>query len=176
VSYVDAALGRAIADEARGVTEIAYTVPGKPASWARKRVATRTRGGKSLRKPRFFTDDKQAAASARHAAAFVEALGYRAGRVPPDVSWPTAGAFSVEVRGYYASAVVADADRLASLALDALQGVAYATDRQVRRVVAEVHADGSAERVEVRIVRLAADPVQPKVRAAKPRARRKVGA
>ncbi len=144
--------------------EFSYIVNGRPVSWARTNIV---RG-------RPMTDAKQRRAKQAHAwvaAATISAYWPGLGRMV----WPLTGAFAVEVRGYWPDAKVADADRLASLALDALQGVAYETDRQVRRVVSEVHADGSPERVEVTVRRLAVDPVQPKKSGAAPRASTREG-
>ena len=128
---------------------LSYTVHGHPVTWARKRIDAR-RG-----KPRVYTDAKQDAAAKAHQWAAFDAMG------GSKSTWSRDGAFAIEVRGYYASAVVGDADRLASLAMDALEGIAYTTDRQVRSVLAEVHADGTPERVEVRVARIA-ETVAPK--------------
>ena len=128
---------------------LAYCVPGKPVSWARKRLDTR-RKGRSLT----FTSDAQLSAMRAHQLAALAAFGGKRS------SWPLTGAFEVYVTGYYASAVVGDCDRLGSLALDALEGLTYETDRQVRVMRSAIVADGSPERVEVLVRRMAEDPVK----------------
>ena len=124
--------------------ELRYTLPGRPVTWQR----TNAVGG------RYVTDKGQRQAKRAHALAAYAALGTRR------ASWALTGAFAVEVTGYWPDATVGDCDRLVSLPLDALEGITYASDRQVREVRGRVVADGSPPRVEVRLVRLAEDPVQ----------------
>lgn len=125
---------------------LTYTVPGKPVTWQRDNVY----------KGRFITDKGNRTAKRAHAWAFTAARKHKA--------WTLDGAFAIEVVGFYANARVGDVDRLATLAMDALEGVAYEADRQVRSLSASI-ATGSPERVEVRVVRLAVDPVQKKRKA-----------
>lgn len=135
------------------MTALTYTVPGRPTTWARKRLDTRKR------KPLTFTSNTQKVAMQAHQWAAVAALR----GVKP---WSTDGAFAIGVLGYWPSAVVGDVDRLVSLAMDALEGIAYRKDRQVRELLrCAVISDGSPERVEVTVVRLERDTVQPKRRA-----------
>lgn len=135
-----------------GTKTLAYVVPGRPVTWARSAVVA----GRTL------TPAAQRKAKAAHRAhALATGITRR--------YWPLEGAFAVTVRSYYATAVVGDVDRAAGIALDALEGVAYHADRQVRSLVSEVVADGSPERVEVTVRRLDADPVRCKSATAKAR-------
>lgn len=139
--------------DASGATELRYVVPGRPVTWERKRLDGRGR------KVRTFTSDEQERAMAAHQWHAVAALG------PRRAEWALTGAFEIGVMGYWPDAVVGDVDRLLSLAMDALQGIAYRTDRQVRLLGRTgIVADGSPERVEVVLRRLDVDPVQGKAR------------
>lgn len=140
---------------------LTYTVPGRPTTWARKRLDTRKR------KPLTFTSDAQKLAMVAHQLYALVALGlHRA-------SWSLDGAFAIGVVGYWPDAAVGDVDRLVSLAMDALEGIAYRKDRQVRELLrCAVISDGSPERVEVTVVRLERDTVQPKRRAKRAAAKR----
>jgi Holliday junction resolvase RusA-like endonuclease len=64
------------------------------------------------------------------------------------------GRWAVHVAAYYPNAVQGDADRVLTLVLDALQGIAYATDRQVKRASVEVAIDRDDPRTEVRVWRI----------------------
>lgn len=119
---------------------LSYTVPGKPVTWAR----ARTRHG------RHYTAPKQASAKLAHHLAAAASRGRR--------PWPLDGAFAVDVLGVYTSAVVGDCDRLASLPLDALEGLLWHTDRQVREVRARIET-GPKPFTSVIVTRLDADPV-----------------
>jgi Holliday junction resolvase RusA-like endonuclease len=116
------------------VTEIRYTLHGRPATWQRTNVVN----------GRPTTDKRQRESKAAHRWAAVAALrkaGHRTGQFKGD--------FEVEVIGYWPDGVVGDADRLTSLVMDALEGVVYRTDRQVKRQVGEVHVDRDNPRTEV---------------------------
>ncbi len=128
---------------------ISYVVPGRPSTWQR----TNAVAGK------YVTDRAQRAAKRSHLLCAMAALG------PRRSTWDLAGAFVVDVRGFYPSAVVGDCDRLVSLPLDALEGLLFVTDRQVRRVTGEIVSDGSPPRTEVTVTRMESDPVQRKTRA-----------
>lgn len=137
------------------VAEFRYTLAGRPETWKRDNVI---RG-------RFITDAAVRSGKLRHSYGALGGLGRDRAR------WPLAGAFEVHVVGYYANAVTGDSDRLTTLVMDGLEGIAYGTDRQVRGQSGYILADGSPERVEVLVRRLARDPVQPRKRAPrKPRA------
>lgn len=121
------------------MTELAYVLEGRPVSWQRTNIV----------KGRPMTDAKQRTAKKAHALAAFCAI--RIARTP----WPLEGAFEVEVLAYYASGVQGDTDRLVSLPLDALEGIAYRNDRQVVRVVGERRLDRERPRTEVVIRRRA---------------------
>lgn len=59
------------------------------------------------------------------------------------------GEYAVDVIAYYDNRVHGDADRVLTLVLDALQGIAYASDRQVKRASVEVRIDKDSPRTEV---------------------------
>lgn len=120
-----------------GDASIRYVVPGPPVTWQRSGIYMGRR----------ITPRGQQEAKDAHRRAWLAAIGRRA--------WPLDGAFSVSVAGYYRHGTVGDVDRLASLALDALEGCAYTADRQVRVLTARVTADGTPERVEVAVCRTA---------------------
>ena len=114
-----------------------YVVPGPPVTWQRS----------GIYQGRRITPRGQQAAKDAHRRAWLAARGRGA--------WPLDGAFAVDVCGYYRHGIVGDVDRLASLALDALEGAAYTADRQVRALTARIVADGTPERVEVSVYRIA---------------------
>lgn len=143
---------RGLAGAARGIVvpaplSLTYTVLGRPVTWARTNEY----------KGRRLTDEAQKQAKAAHQWA---AKGHAWGKV-----WPLEGLFSIDVVGYYPTNVVGDTDRLASLALDALQcthrckhghnGIAYHDDRQVRDVRSRIVVDPSVSpHVLVTVTRL----------------------
>lgn len=133
--------------------ELRYVVPGRPQTWQRTNEV----------KGRRVTDAAQREAKRTHQLHALAALG------PRRASWSLDGAFEIEVIGYWPDAVVGDSDRLAGLPMDALQGIAYRADRQVRDEAGRVRIDYDRPRTEVVVRRLAVDPVQKK-----PRKRRKV--
>jgi Holliday junction resolvase RusA-like endonuclease len=126
------------------VSEIRYTVPGRPVTWQRTNIV----------QGRPTTDKAQRIAKKAHAMYALAAMGR------DRATWSQDGAFEVEVVGYWPDAIVGDADRLVGLAMDALQGLAYTTDRQVRDQSGRVRIDRENPRVEVVVRRLAVDPVQ----------------
>lgn len=91
---------------------LSFEVPGRPVSWQR---SNDVRG-------RRVTDAAQRAAKRVYAAAALAARPR---------GWPLDRTYAVEVIGYYPDRRYADSDRLVGLVLDALEGVAYRTDRQV---------------------------------------------
>jgi hypothetical protein len=125
--------------------ELRYVVHGRPQTW--KRTAD-YRG-------RRITEKAHREALRAHALAAIAALGTRR------AAWSLDGAFLLGVSGYWPDARAGDFDRLMGMAMDALKGVAYRDDKQVRGPLpGGVFCDGSPPRVEVRLVRLAVDPVQ----------------
>ena len=116
----------------RGVIE--FEIPGRPMSWKR----TNTHKGKRL-KPKEMRA-RQNAVKLLARAAGCELLG---------------GAVKLEVECHYKDRRgLGDVDNLAKLIQDALEGVAYANDRQVCELVARRVVDGE-ERTIVRIEEVA---------------------
>lgn len=116
---------------------LVFTVPGRPVSWQRPHF---TRG-------RHTTDAKQRQAKRAIAAA-------ASAHIP--AHWPRDVAYSVRIDAYYPTRVYGDIDRIAGLPLDALEGIAYESDRQVSELRVERHVDRERPRVDVRVV--AIDP------------------
>jgi predicted dinucleotide-utilizing enzyme len=116
------------------MTELRYTIAGRPVTWRRTNVV---RG-------RPVKDAAQRAAVDAHRWAAIAAL-----RAIGEKPRGRDGEYTVEVIGYWPDGVVGDADRLTSLVMDALEGVVYATDRQVKRQSGEVRIDRDAPRTVV---------------------------
>jgi Holliday junction resolvase RusA-like endonuclease len=114
------------------VTVIRYTVPGRPVSWQRANIVN----------GRPTTDKKQRQAKALHA---------MAARVARPPRWDLDTTYRVEVNAYYPDNRLGDTDRILSLPMDALEGVAYRKDRQVAFVVANRFLDKKNPRTEVRV-------------------------
>lgn len=119
------------------MTELRYVVEGRPVSWQRLTM----QGG------RHVMTAAQRSVKASHALCARAALGR--------AQWPLEGVFEVEMVVRYPNAVQGDVDRLAGLPLDALEGVAYKADRQVKRLVVDVGIDRERPRTEVTIRRRA---------------------
>jgi hypothetical protein len=126
---------------------VRYVLPGRPKTWQRAYDV-----GRQKRTARAAEVN---AAKRMHQGYALQALG-PGGRF----KWSLEGAFRVEVIGYYPDAVVGDSDRLPGCAMDALQGLLYKSDRQVRSQAADIICDGSPARTQVTVTRLAVDPVQ----------------
>lgn len=121
-----------------------YVLPGRPVSWERKRIDTRPG-----RKPRVFTSDKQRAVKRAHGIAAIAAL-----RAANLTGWPDADdRYEIEVYAYYPDLRHGDVDRAPGLPLDALEGVVYVKDRQVKRLVVEILDDAENPRTEVVVKR-----------------------
>lgn len=118
------------------MTDLEYTLFGRPKSWQRDNWV---RG-------RMIQDKRTREGKAAHA----EAARLAAPGAPPDAS----GTFSVHVSAYYDNAVHGDADRVLTLVLDALQGIAYVSDRQVKRASVAVSIDRLDPRTEVTVHRI----------------------
>lgn len=100
-----------------------FQVPGRPVTWQRGVRGLRydSRGDKAREyRQRVGLFATQALARAR-----------RAGLVWPDTK-SNAPHFRVDVAGWWPDRVEGDEDRLVSLVRDALEGVAYKSDRQVK--------------------------------------------
>jgi Holliday junction resolvase RusA-like endonuclease len=147
-----------------GPSQIVFVVEGRPVSWARLEA----RKGKPLFGRQRERSDQMKSAKAMLAARALGALAcLRGGRS----AWPLEGAFSVSIRAFYPTAVMGDVDRLAGLPLDALEGIAYRTDRQVTTLSVVRLIDRERPRVEVAVWRLPEVAATPKKRV-----RRKAGA
>jgi len=121
--------------------ELRYTLAGRPLSWQRDNVV---RG-------RYIKDERTRKGIAAHASAAHAELLRSTTRAPGS---DACGAYAVEVVAYYDNRVHGDADRVLTLVLDALQGIAYATDRQVKRASVEVGIDKLNPRTEVVVRRI----------------------
>lgn len=102
------------------MTAIAFVVPGRPLTWQR-RVDPRGRfdaRGKAAAAYQVLVRDH-----ARRAVGFAKRSG---------MTWPLDAEYGVRVVGVWPDAREGDEDRLRSLVYDALEGVCYATDRQVK--------------------------------------------
>jgi hypothetical protein len=130
------------------VSAVAFVVPGRPVTWQRgvKGIRFDARGklAKEYRE-KVGLLALQAIAHAR-----------RAGVVWPDVKdhRPT---FRVDVAGWWPDAVEGDEDRMVSLVRDALEGVLYKTDRQVKASHNGVGCPSSAHGIVVVVRVLDAD-------------------
>lgn len=110
-----------------------WTVQGRPVSWQRMAVV---RGRPTM------------PAEARSAKRLY-ALAALAGR--PSGWRLDAPAYAVEVRAYYPDRRLGDVDRLAGLALDAMEAVAYTCDRAVCELHVQRFVDRERPRLEVRV-------------------------
>lgn len=124
-------------------SEIRYTLPGRPVTWARTNVV----------KGRPVTDAAQRMAKNHHAWA---ATGAKAKwQQYAGERWSTDGTFAIGVTGYWPDGRLGDLDRLVSLPMDALQGVLWDSDRQVRRLLeCLMLIDRDNPRTEVTVRRL----------------------
>lgn len=113
----------------------AFVVEGRPATWQRTVHAN----GRTLTPKR--------SREARKAMAW-------AARAARPRGWTLDGEYRVEVTGYWPDRRAGDVDRLVSLALDALEGVAYGTDRQVVQIEGRRALDRDRPRVEVVVRRV----------------------
>lgn len=120
------------------MSELRYTLEGRPVSWQRTNVV---RG-------RLVTDAGQRVAKRAHSLAAAAAMRIAA-------PWRgLEGVFEVEVRSYYPNGVQGDIDRLAGIPLDALEGITYKADRQVKRLMVTVAIDRERPRTEVVVRRI----------------------
>lgn len=110
--------------------ELAFTIPGRPVTWQR---TNDVRG-------RRVTDAEQRREKRRIAMLARAAL---------PSGWPTDAEYAIEVIGYWPDRRFGDVDRLVSLTMDALEGVAYRVDRQVVAQGGARRVDRERPRVEV---------------------------
>ena len=103
------------------MTAIGFSVPGHPLTWQRPPEAGRGR-----------YDARGLAATAYQAVVGGRALQARQRARRRGIVWPLDGIYRVSVAGWWPDAREGDEDRLRSLVYDALQGVLYASDRQVK--------------------------------------------
>ena len=115
---------------------LVFVVEGRPVSWQRPHV---------LRNGAHKTDAKQREGK--------RALTCAARAAMPH-PWDRSGVYAVTVHAYYPSRVFGDVDRIAGLPLDALEGIAYNTDRQVAELTVSRRVDKARPRVEVRVYAL----------------------
>lgn len=118
---------------------LSFTVPGRPASWRRSAVVDgRTLTPKSSR-------------DAKRKVQLIAQVAARSVRLPAPSSETRWG---VTVRAFYPDGRQGDIDRVVGIMLDALEGIAYVTDRQVKRLVVEIDADRERPRVDVEVRRV----------------------
>ena len=111
--------------------ELRFVLEGRPVSWARKNVLA---GG------RVVTSREQRAAKERARCAALAARPR---------GWDRDGEYAVSVAAYYPDRRMGDADRIPGILLDAMEGVAYETDRQVGDLRVRRFVDRERPRVEV---------------------------
>lgn len=121
--------------------EITYVLEGRPVTW--QRTTPDRRSGRA-----HVTEHSQRLAKEAHRWAAIHAMRLH-GIAPGN----HVGEYEVEVVGYWPDGNVGDSDRLASLVMDALQGVAYRSDKQVKRETGDVRIDRARPRTEVCIRR-----------------------
>ena len=114
--------------------EWSFTIPGRPVTWQRPGVFE----GKRL------TQKEQKPAK--------EHIAWHALAKRPRGRWPMGAVYAIEVIGYWPDRRFGDADRLMSLVMDALEGVAYKADRQVRAQASAMLVDRENPRTEVTLV------------------------
>jgi hypothetical protein len=113
--------------------ELSFTIGGRPKTWQR----TVAHEGKRL--------------SEKEQRAVKKIIGMRALAARP-AGWPLDASYAMEVIGYWPDRRCGDADRLVSIVMDALEGVAYKADRQVRAQCSAVLLDRLVPRTEVLVV------------------------
>lgn len=114
--------------------EWSFTVPGRPVTWQRSGVHE----GKRL------TQKEQREAKKN--------IAWAATMQRPKGRWPMDVVYAIEVIGYWPDRRFGDVDRLVSIVMDALQGVAYKEDRQVRVQTSSMLLDRENPRTEVLVV------------------------
>jgi Holliday junction resolvase RusA-like endonuclease len=130
-----------VAAIARSPEPLVIHVPGRPVSWERDNVI----GGK------FIRPKSQRAAKAVIATAALIALTRRLGGRK---AWSLEGEFELELWAWYPSRVFGDVDRLSGLYQDALEGLAYKTDRQISDLIVRRRVDAERARVELTVRRV----------------------
>ena len=113
-----------------------FTVPGQPLPKERPRFG-RGRG---------YTSEATRAAEARVASSFLQQLGIR-----HTIERPVTGELRVVARFYRKNAVSADTDNMYKLLTDALNGIAWVDDKQIKSIRADQEIDRDNPRTEVEI-------------------------
>lgn len=113
-----------------------FTVPGQP------RPKERPRFGRG----RGYTSEATRATEARVASSFREQLGIR-----HTIESPVTGDLQVVARFYRKNAVAADTDNMFKLLTDALNGIAWVDDKQIKSIRADQEIDRDHPRTEVEI-------------------------
>lgn len=113
-----------------------YVLEGKPVPWQRA-----SKAGK-----RHFTAPKMREAQDAHR--------WKALQVRP-FSWSQEGVFEIEVVAYRTALSRGDSDNYGKLVKDALQGIAYRNDHQVKRDLFTKETDRERPRTEVTVRRIA---------------------
>lgn len=114
----------------------AFTVPGQP------RPKERPRFGKG----RGYTTQATRDAEARVASSFRDNLGVR-----HTIERPVTADLQVVARFYRKNAVSADTDNMYKLMTDALNGIAWVDDKQIKSIRADQEIDRDNPRTEVEI-------------------------
>ena len=100
------------------MTHFAFEVPGRPVTWKRTATVTGSRGQVQRATPKAMREAKAA-------------VQWRCLHARPD-GWPLDARYAVTVHVHLRNhSAEGDVDRYANLVLDAIQGGAYANDRQV---------------------------------------------
>jgi hypothetical protein len=110
--------------------ELSFTIPGRPMTWQR----TVAYQGRRLTETEYRKAKQH--------------VGMRALAALPK-RWPKDCVYAMEVIGYWPDRRFGDSDRLISLVMDALEGIAYKYDRQVRVQTSSVLLDKDEPRTEV---------------------------
>lgn len=113
-----------------------FTVPGQPLPKQRPRHGTHNT----------FTPKATRAAEARVALSFREALGRT-----HTIEVPVTGDLKFVARFYRQNQRTADLDNLLKLCTDALNGLAFADDKQIKKLRADYHVDLDNPRTEIEI-------------------------
>lgn len=136
-------------EQGEASTALRYVVPGRAVSWKRTQGKGRVR----------YTDPDMAAAKSVHRTLATIALRGK--------QWRRDGLFRIDVEVYLPSlSGQGDWDNYAKLAGDALQGVAYDDDRQVRRGTCGIDVDAANPRTEVVVTRVGDAPPRKRQRRA----------
>ena len=132
--------------------EFSYVVEGRPVTWQRDNVVMAKVGSGKATRLRYISDAKTKAGERAHRLPATLALTEALGR--PVTFRDMDGEFYVGVIGFWPDGRHGDCDRLLTLVMDALQGVAYHEDRQVKMTACTVLTDKARPRVEVFVRRI----------------------